>query len=93
MQTVILDDIRPQIAQGDLLKRLRVAKGSPLAAELLDLLGQAESIARPKALCGLTYIDDRGEDFVVAKAPPWPRSCWTSSARRSPSPGPRRCAG
>lgn len=65
MQTVILDDIRPQISQGDLLKRLRVAKGSPLATELLDLLGQAESIARPKALCGLTYIDDRGEDFVV----------------------------
>jgi hypothetical protein len=62
---VILDDIPVRLAEDGLFKRLRVGGDSPQAAELRGLIREAESIARPKALCGVAYIDDRGDNYVV----------------------------
>lgn len=65
MQAVILDDIPVRLPTTHLFNRLRVDETSPYADTLRDLIREAEAIARPKALCGVAYIDDRGEDFVV----------------------------
>ena len=65
MQAVILDDIPARLPQGELLKRLRVGGDSPQAAELQRLFREAEAIGRPRALCGVAYIDERGDDYVV----------------------------
>lgn len=65
MEAVILDDIPVQLPVESLFKQLRVSQDSPHAAALRELIQKADSIARPKAVCGVAYIDDRGEDFVV----------------------------
>ena len=65
MQSVVLDDIRVQLPLEDLFKRLHVREGSSQAAELRELVREAESIGVPKALCGVAYIDERGSDYVV----------------------------
>lgn len=65
MDSVILDDIRARLPLDDLRKRLRIRDDSPWAAELERLVREAGSIARPKAMAGVAYIDERGDDFVV----------------------------
>ncbi len=65
MEGRILDDVPAKLPWDDLRKRLHVKEESPQAAELQQLIREAESVARPKALCGVAYIDDRGDDYVV----------------------------
>lgn len=65
MQAVILDDVPIRLPQDELLKRLHLRGDSPQAAELRSLVREAESIGRPRALCGVAYIDERGDDYVV----------------------------
>lgn len=65
MDSVILDGIPTQLQRKELFGRLRVGEDSPHAPELHELILQAESIARPKALCGIAYIDERDDDHVV----------------------------
>ena len=45
--------------------RLHVRVGSAQDAELAKLLRDAAAIARPRAICGVAYVDDRGEDWVI----------------------------
>lgn len=47
-----------------LLKRLRVKPGSAAERELLAMLAQAQSIARPKALYLPVYVTARGADWL-----------------------------
>jgi hypothetical protein len=47
-----------------LLKRLRIKEGSANYAELSHLLDQARPIAHPKGFYQVSYIDQRGEDWV-----------------------------
>jgi len=65
MRAEILDHIPVRLPQEDLLRRLRVRQGSPQESELLAMIREAESIGRPRALCGVAYIEDRGPDYVV----------------------------
>ena len=65
MQAVILDNTAAQLQLQNLYRKLRMKEDSPQAAELRGLVHDAEAIARPKALCGIAYIDERGDDFVV----------------------------
>lgn len=65
MDVVLLDNVSTRLSREDLRRRLRIPEGSSQAAELDDLVSQAEEIGRPKALCGVAYIDERGDDFVV----------------------------
>ena len=64
MELVILDNIQVQLPVEDLFKRLRVGEDSPDAATLKNVIREAESVARPRAVCGVGYVDDLGEDFV-----------------------------
>lgn len=63
--TFILDEIdfRPNITS--LRKRLHIKDGSPLEADLVHLLDEAVTIARPKALYKLVSIDEKQTDAVV----------------------------
>ena len=45
--------------------RLRVRAGSVQDDELAALLRDAAALARPRAVCGLSFVEDRGEDWVV----------------------------
>ncbi|MHB1133091.1 MAG: vitamin B12 dependent-methionine synthase activation domain-containing protein [Chloroflexota bacterium] len=65
METVVLQDIGVTLSLEELGRRLHVAEASPQAAELAAMVAAAERIARPKALCGLAYVQDRGEDWVL----------------------------
>lgn len=64
MDAIILDDI-PFVADVEALaRRLHVGDGSDLE-ELTALCRQADAIARPKALFGIAYIDDKADESVV----------------------------
>jgi len=65
VQAVIIDNVPSQLPMGELLKRLRIAEDSTRADELRKLVREAESIGRPKALGGVAFIDERGDDYVV----------------------------
>ena len=65
MQTVILNDLPVTLPIKELAARLRIRDGSPQATELEQMVQEAESIARPKAMCGVAYIEDRGADYLI----------------------------
>ena len=65
MEPVIVSDIPFRIDLEDLKKRLHFKEGSPYLQDLMDLVGEAESIGKPKALYKLAFIDGKGEDYVV----------------------------
>lgn len=65
MEPVILADIPARLSLEELQRRLHIGADTPQAAELRDLVREAEKIGRPRALCGVAYVDERGEDYVV----------------------------
>jgi hypothetical protein len=65
MEATVLDGIQARLPREELMRKLRVGEDSPQAGELLELIGLAEAIAKPKALCGVAFVEERGEDFVV----------------------------
>jgi hypothetical protein len=62
---VILDDIPFQLDLDPLMKRLRVRPGSSHVRDLQQITSEAETVARPKALYKIAYIESRGDDSVV----------------------------
>ncbi|MGI5837685.1 MAG: vitamin B12 dependent-methionine synthase activation domain-containing protein [Chloroflexota bacterium] len=65
METEILNDIRMRLPEEALMKQLRLDRNSPYAETAREMIHEAESMGNPKALFGVAYIDDRGDDFVV----------------------------
>jgi hypothetical protein len=65
METIVLDRIRYRADIGALAKRLRVAEESADYDELVALAREAESVARPRAMYGVGYIQERGDDHVI----------------------------
>jgi hypothetical protein len=61
----VLDRIPFELDEGALLSELRVEEGTEDAANLKDLISAARSVARPKAVYGVCYVEDRGEDTVT----------------------------
>jgi cobalamin-dependent methionine synthase I len=68
MEPIIINDIPLTLDVRALHKRLHVGPGSAEADELQALVDQAQRIGRPKALGGIAYIDERGDDYVVLDA-------------------------
>jgi hypothetical protein len=64
---VILDDIPFQLDLDPLVKRLRIREGSSRVKELGRIASEAETIARPKALFKISYIESKGDDHVVVE--------------------------
>ncbi len=65
MKTVTLADVRVELSLDDLATRLHVRAGSAQYPELAQLVEDAAKAARPKAIGGIAYVDERGDDFVV----------------------------
>jgi len=66
METVLLDGVRFEPDFDWLLQALHLRPESAHAARVRELAREAQSVARPKALYGVAYIEDRGDDFVIA---------------------------
>ncbi|MCC7352479.1 MAG: vitamin B12 dependent methionine synthase [Anaerolineae bacterium] len=66
MDAVVLDQFPFQIDFGHLQQRLRIKEGSEHIGELKDLVAQAETVGRPKALYKMVFVEDKGDDYVVA---------------------------
>lgn len=65
MQSTILHGMPVVLPSQELASRLRVRDGSPQRSELEQMVREAEAIARPKAMCGVAFIEERAEDRVV----------------------------
>jgi hypothetical protein len=63
---IILDDVALDMDVDDLADNLRVRRGGKNFDVLKRLVAEACQIGRPKALYREAYIDDRGDDYVVA---------------------------
>jgi hypothetical protein len=61
----VLSNVPVTLSVDELARRLHVRDGSPQRPELTELVEQAVEVARPKALGGIAYVDERGDDFVV----------------------------
>jgi hypothetical protein len=65
LDPIVIDHIPFQIDLEDLKKRLHFKEGSPVLQDLIELVGEAERIGKPKALYSLAFIEGRGEDYVL----------------------------
>ena len=71
MDSVVLEDIRFQPDVEGLKKKLRVRDGGGWADRFTRLVEEAETIARPRALYGVAYVDERTESSVVVDGIPF----------------------
>ena len=65
MDSRILSEIPYHVDVALLLKALHLDEGSDEGADVLRLVSAAESVARPKALYQVAYVESRGDDHVV----------------------------
>jgi hypothetical protein len=65
MDQIVLDDIPFQPHLAPLMKRLRIKEGSTDVDKVKRLVGEAQAIARPKALYKVAFIESKGDDYVV----------------------------
>lgn len=65
MEPIFLEDIPFTVDWERLLERLHIRPESANAEELRALVEEALAIGRPRALFGVAYIEERGEDWVV----------------------------
>ncbi|MGD9028207.1 MAG: vitamin B12 dependent-methionine synthase activation domain-containing protein [Anaerolineae bacterium] len=49
---------------GSVLRKLRVKEGTGSARKVEHLLTEAQAVARPKAVYGVAYVEQRGDDTV-----------------------------
>jgi hypothetical protein len=62
---VILNNIPFEPDLDQLLKRLRIKAGSRRVDDLKRMVSDAQTIAKPKALYEVSFIESRGDDYVV----------------------------
>ncbi len=66
LDSVVLSNIPFRVDFAALLKKMRVKADSSYATQLQELVEQAQAIGRPKALYRLAFIEEKGDDYVVA---------------------------
>jgi hypothetical protein len=64
VNVVSLNEISFKPELGSVLRKLRVKEGTGSAREVEQLLSEAQAVARPKAVYGVAYVEERGEDTV-----------------------------
>lgn len=65
MKPIVLDNIPFHANREALAKRLRLSPDSEAWPEVLAMVEHAEAIGRPRALYGVAFIEERGDDYVV----------------------------
>jgi hypothetical protein len=71
MESIILTDIPVALDVQALSDRLHLRPGSGTFDELAALVAEAESLARPKAMCRLVYVTARDGDSVALDGIPF----------------------
>jgi hypothetical protein len=67
MSVIILDNLPFNVPIETLLEKMK-AKEKPRACEqLAKILEEAEKVGRPKAMYKATYVDEKGDDFVISE--------------------------
>ena len=66
MKPVVLTDIPFPARSEELADRLGAPREGELARDFAGLLEEARRLARPKALYRVAFVEERGEDYVVA---------------------------
>ncbi|MGD8998699.1 MAG: vitamin B12 dependent methionine synthase, partial [Anaerolineae bacterium] len=64
VNVVSLNEILFKPELGSVLRKLRVKEGTGSALEVERLLTEAQAVAKPKALYGVAYVEERGEDSI-----------------------------
>ena len=67
METLSLDPISVHLNAEELQQQLRVRAGSPRVERLLEMVGQAQALARPKALYRMSPVEALGEQSVTVE--------------------------
>jgi hypothetical protein len=67
MDAIVLDDIPMQIDVPALLQRMHLPAGGEQAQSVMQLVEQAMTVGRPKALYKVAPIDSKGETTVVVE--------------------------
>ncbi|MCX6025579.1 MAG: vitamin B12 dependent methionine synthase, partial [Chloroflexi bacterium] len=65
MKSIVLDEIPFALDIADLQGRLHLASNSESAREFRELAGEAQPLARPKAVFIECYVEHRGADSVT----------------------------
>lgn len=65
MEPIVLDDIPFEVDLDQLLKQVHLTPGSDDASQVSRLARQAQRVARPRALYGVAYVEEKGDDHVV----------------------------
>jgi hypothetical protein len=63
----IISNIGIRIDPAPIMSRLHITEHDDDYERLMQLIGEASSIADPKALYKVSYIDEKGEDYVVTE--------------------------
>ncbi|MCL6431786.1 MAG: vitamin B12 dependent methionine synthase [Anaerolineae bacterium] len=65
MEAVVLTDIPFEVDLSELLQRLHLEESSADAARVREMAEEARAVARPKAMYGVAFIEESGDDYVV----------------------------
>jgi hypothetical protein len=65
VEPIVLKDIPFELNLPGLLERLHLEEGSADAARVRQMAEEAQAVARPKAMYGVAYIDEKGDDYVI----------------------------
>src|SRR5664279_870025 len=65
MNPILLENIPFEVNLDQLMKQVRVRPGSEDAKDLASLAAEAQKIARPKAVYGVAFIDEKLESEVL----------------------------
>lgn len=65
MEKYLLDNLEFKVDLDQLFKTLKMDETDDEAENVIKMAREAEAIARPKALYKVSYIDEKGDDYVV----------------------------
>ena len=65
MEVVILDNVREEISDEEIFQKLKIDADDEYVSDILELAEKSKAIAKPKAIYGIAYIDDRDENHVI----------------------------
>ncbi len=71
METVLVQPAQFEVDLEELKKTLHIKEKTSYIQDLAALAGEAEKIAKPKALYALAFIDEKREDSVVIEGTPF----------------------
>jgi len=67
MDTFLYNDANIEYKEEDYFNLLRMDRDDDFAPEALRIFEEGRKIAKPKALYGIAYVKDRGEDWVLVE--------------------------